>query len=77
MDSPATEPRRPPIVRKGQRKPYTKATRKEIEQRLKAAAFFDSLEWATEDVDWFFQEVFGIESRQTARYRSHAHARAR
>ena len=64
-----------PIIRPGQFKPYTKATRKELEQRLKAAAFLESLEWAKADIDWFFSEIFGIESRQTARYRAHARAR--
>ena len=63
-----------PVIRKGQRKPYVKATRKEIEQRLKAAALFDYLDWEPADVDWFFQEVFGVESRQIARYRARARA---
>jgi hypothetical protein len=64
-----------PVIRPGQSKPYIKATRREIEQRLKAAALFESLEWEKPDIEWFFQEVFGIEWRQTDRYVAHARAR--
>jgi hypothetical protein len=64
-----------PPIRNGQRKPYVKATRKEIEQRLKAAALLESLEWEKSDVYWFFQQVFGVETRQTDRYAAHARAR--
>jgi len=71
-----TPPTKQPIIRPGQAKPYTKATRKEFEQRLKAAAVFDSLEWDKADIDWFFREIFGIESRQASRYRAHARAQS-
>jgi hypothetical protein len=63
-----------PIIRPGQRKPYTKATRKEIQQRLKAAALFESFGWEKSDIHWFFQEVFGVEWRQIDRYIAHARA---
>lgn len=63
-----------PIIRNGQRKPYTKATRKEIQQRLKAATLLESIEWEKSDILWFFQEVFGVEWRQAARYLAHARA---
>ena len=66
---------KPPIVRPGQRKPYVKATRREVQQRLKAVAVFDDCGWETSSIYWFFQEVFGIESRQIARYIAHARAR--
>jgi hypothetical protein len=64
-----------PIIRPGQQKPYVKATRKEIEQRLKAAALLESCEWEKSSIQWFFQEVFGIESRQTDRYIAASRAR--
>jgi predicted metal-dependent peptidase len=64
-----------PIIRPGQRKPYVKATRKEVQQRLKAVAVLDDSGWETSSIYWFFQEVFGIESRQIARYIAHARAR--
>jgi len=63
-----------PIVRPGQQKPYVKATRREVEQRLKAVAVFDDCGWETSSIDWFFQEVFGVGPRQSARYRAHARA---
>jgi hypothetical protein len=74
IDSTSTVRQKPrqPIIRPGQREPYTKATHKEIEQRLKAAALFDLLEWEKPEVHWFFGEVFGIESRQIDRYRARA-----
>jgi hypothetical protein len=64
-----------PIIRPGQRKPYTKATRREIEQRRKAAALFDYWGWEKSDILWFFQEVFGVEWRQAGRYLRHARTR--
>jgi hypothetical protein len=64
-----------PTIRPGQRKPYTKATRREVQQRLRAVAVFDDCGWETSSIYWFFQEVFGIESRQIARYIAHARAR--
>ena len=63
------------IVRPGQRKPYVKATRREVLQRLKAVAVLDDSGWETSSIYWFFHEVFGIESRQIARYIAHARAR--
>jgi hypothetical protein len=64
-----------PTVRPGQRTPYRRATHREIEQRLKAVAVFDDCGWETSSIDWFFQEVFGVGLRQTARYRAHARVR--
>ena len=66
---------KPPIIRKGQLKPYTKATRKEFQQRLRAAALLEYMEWEISSIYWFFQEVFGVGPRQTARYRAHTRAR--
>jgi hypothetical protein len=62
------------IIRPGQCKPYVKATRKEVRQRLKAAAVLEDCGWETSSIYWFFQEVFGVESRQIARYIAHARA---
>jgi hypothetical protein len=62
------------IVRPGQRKPYAKATRREVQQRLKAVAVLEDSGWETSSIYWFFQEVFVVGPRQTARYRAHARA---
>lgn len=64
-----------PIIRPGQCKPYVKATRREFEQRIKAAALLESLEIEKSELHWFFQEVFGVEQRQIARYFALARAR--
>ena len=64
-----------PVIRLGKRTPYRRATHREIEQRLKAVAVFDDCGWETSSIDWFFQEVFGVGLRQTARYRAHARVR--
>jgi len=64
-----------PIIRPGQRKPYVKATRREVQQRLKAVAVLEDSGWETSSIYWFFQEVFGVGPRQTARYRAHARVR--
>jgi hypothetical protein len=63
------------IIRPGQRKPYTKATRKEVRQRLNAAAALEYWYYEKSEIYWFFQFVFGVESRQTDRYIAHARAR--
>jgi hypothetical protein len=65
---------KPPTIRPGQRKPYVKATHREVQQRLKAVAVLEDSGWETTSIYWFFQEVFGIESRQIARYIAHARA---
>jgi hypothetical protein len=67
--------RKRPIIRPGQRKPYTKATRREIGQRIKAATILEDAGWERSSIDWFFEEVFGIESRQIARYLALARVR--
>ena len=63
------------IIRPGQQKPYVKATRKEVEQRLRAVAVLEESGWETSSIYWFFQEVFGVGPRQTARYRAHTRVR--
>ena len=37
--------RQQPITRPGERKPYVKATRREVQQRLKAAALLEDCGW--------------------------------
>jgi len=64
------------IIRPGQCKPYVKATRKEIQQRLKAVAVLEDSGWETSSIRWFFQEVFEIEWRQAQRYIAYARARS-
>ena len=63
-----------PIIRPGQSKPYVKATRKEVRQRLKAVVVLEDSGWETSSIRWFFQEVFEIEWRQAQRYIAHARA---
>jgi hypothetical protein len=64
-----------PVIRRGQRTPYVKATSREVEQRVKAVAVLEDNGWETSSIYWFFQEVFGVGPRQTARYRAHARVR--
>jgi len=76
-ETPKQTPQTPqrPIIRRGQRTPYAKATRREVQQRLKAVAVLADSGWEASSIYWFFHEVFGIESRQIARYIAHARAR--
>jgi DNA polymerase IIIc chi subunit len=65
-----------PTIRPGQQKPYVKATRREVEQRIKAAAWLANyLEYEPSLVYDFFHEVFDIEPRQIARYLARARVR--
>lgn len=66
-----------PVIRNGQRKPYIKATRNEIEQRVGAAAALDFCGFSKRKVHRVFREKFGVEWRQTDRYMARARARAR
>jgi hypothetical protein len=75
MQTMQTMSKKRPVIRPGQRKPYVKATRREVQQRLKAVAVLEDGGWETSSIYWFFQEVFGVGPRQTARYRAHARAR--
>ena len=64
------------IIRPGQSKPYSKATRREVEQRIKAAAWLAGyLDYEPSLVYDFFQQVFEIEPRQIARYLARARVR--
>jgi hypothetical protein len=63
-----------PIIRQGQRKPYNKATRKQVEQRLEAAALLSSCGFAMCQIHRVFRERYGVEWRQTDRYMARARA---
>jgi hypothetical protein len=64
------------IIRPGQQKPYVKATRREVQQRLRAAAWFDlNIDYEPSLVYHFFQQVFDLEPRQIARYIARARVR--
>jgi predicted enzyme related to lactoylglutathione lyase len=67
--------RKGPTIRPGQRKPYSKATLKEVEQRVKAVAWFEAYVVDKSFILDFFQEVFGVEARQAERYLARARAR--
>ena len=65
-----------PTIRPGQQKPYVKATHREVEQRIKAAAWFDlNSGYEPSFVYHFFQQVFNLEPRQIARYIARARTR--
>jgi hypothetical protein len=70
------DPTKKPVIRPGQKKGYTRATRREVEQRIKAAVWLaDYLDYEPSLVCGFFREVFDIEPRQTARYLARARVR--
>jgi len=62
------------VIRKGQCKPYTKATRSQIEQRIGAAAVLMFCGFSKSKIHRTFREKFGIEWRQTDRYMARARA---
>ena len=61
-----------PVIRPGQRKPYIKATRKQIEQRIGAAAVLSHCGFSKSEIHRVFRGVFGVEWRQTDRYMARA-----
>ena len=63
-----------PLVRKGQRKPYSKATRNQIELRLEAAALLRFCGLSKGEIHRVFRERYGVEWRQTDRYMARARA---
>jgi hypothetical protein len=62
------------VIRKGQRKPYVKATRKQIEQRIEAAALLKFCGLSKCNIHRVFRERYGVEWRQTDRYMARARA---
>jgi hypothetical protein len=63
-----------PIIRKGQRKPYVKATQKQIEQRVEAAALLSFCGFDKAQIHHIFRKRYGVEWRQTDRYMTRARA---
>ena len=63
-----------PVIRKGQHKPYTKATRKQLEQRVEAAALLLSCGFNKSQIHQVFRRRYAVEWRQTDRYMARAHA---
>jgi hypothetical protein len=64
-----------PITRFGQRKPYRKATRGQIEHRIESAALLLFLGLSKSEIHRIFREFYGTEWRQTDRYMALARAR--
>ena len=63
------------MIRPGQRKPYTKATRRQIEERTEAAALLVFFGFGRTTIHRLFREKFGVEWRQADRYMARARAR--
>jgi len=59
---------KPTCVRNGQRKPYTKATRKQIDERIQGAALLLFCGLTKSEIHRAFRLWFGIEWRQADRY---------
>ena len=65
---------KPPTIRPGQRVPYRKGTRNEIEQRIEAAAVLSFCGLSKSQIHEIFREKFVIEWRQCDRYLTRARA---
>jgi len=63
-----------PVIRKGQHKPYVKATRDQIQQRIGAAVVLRACRFQKPKIRRVFQKLFGVEWRQTERYMTRANA---
>jgi hypothetical protein len=72
MRQPASELRmnktimRQPTIRPGQRKPYAKATRQQIDERTQAAALLLHLGLAKTEIHRLSREKFGVEWRRVS-----------
>ena len=64
-----------PIIRPGQKKGYTKATRQQIEHRIESAALLLFLGLNKSEIHRIFRGFYRIEWRQTDRYMAIARAR--
>lgn len=73
-DGSATQPQKGPFIRPGQRKPYVKATRKQIELRIEAAGLLCFCGFTKTQIHSIFRKRYGVEWRQTDRYLTRAHA---
>jgi hypothetical protein len=72
---PKTLPK-PATIRPGQRKPYAKATRQQIEERTQAAALLLFFGFGRTAIHRLFRKKLGVEWRQTDRYMARARVRA-
>jgi hypothetical protein len=57
-----------PIIRPGQKKGYTKATRQQIEHRIESAALLRFCGFNKSEIHRVFRAFYGVEWRQTDRY---------
>ena len=64
-----------PIIRPGQKKGYTKATRQQIEHRVESAALLLFLGLSKSEIHRVFREFYETEWRQCDRYMALARAR--
>ena len=71
----APDTKKQPVVRPGQRQPYVKGTRRQIEERTQAAALLLFFGLGRTVIHRLFREKFGVEWRQTDRYMARARAR--
>jgi hypothetical protein len=63
-----------PVIRKGQHKPYVKATRLQTEQRIGAAAALIFCRHSKHRIRDVFKKLFAVEWRQAERYMTRANA---
>ena len=66
-----------PIIRPGQKKGYTKATRQQIEHRVESAALLRFCGFEKSEIHRVFRAFYEVEWRQTDRYIYMAIARVR
>ncbi len=66
-----------PVVRPGQRQPYVKGTRRQIEERTQAAALLLFFGFGRTTIHRLFRQKFDVEWRQTDRYMARARTGAR
>jgi len=63
-----------PRIRPGNRKPYVKGTRQQIELRIEAASLLRYCGFSKTEIHRVFRERYGVEWRQTDRYLARARA---
>jgi hypothetical protein len=71
------DPAKEPVIRPGQKKGYTKATRQQIEHRIESAALLRFCGFEKSEIHRVFRAFYGVEWRQTDRYIYMALARVR
>jgi len=63
---------RQPTIRKGQRKPYVRATREQIRERIRKAGQLLDLGMYKSEIHQLFREEYGVVWRQADRYMARA-----